>query len=223
MKELTLKDFVKIREVGTNICKVSYLQWQTSPPPNSNMGGLTVVPMTKTIQLTDDIIDEKKLIHKSIQILLDKQTQHIEKFNVDVYKFDIYPVDHKKGVDFLDSDEKTKKEKRILISRLMMLSNMIAQDSREGPGNIIIFPEKLKNMPVSLSIGAESFWTSELKHDIIILRKPNNDSETTFTYFHNDDKYTLEFIGDYELSYNVLHTKTLVQERTEKIERLLDV
>ena len=106
-----------------------------------------------------------------------------------------------------------------------MLSNMIAQDSREGPGNIIIFPEKLKNIPISISIGAESFWSSELKHDIIVLRKSDDEQASSFSYFYNIEsgKYTLEMIGDYDLSYNVLHTQSLAQERTEKIERLLNV
>jgi len=215
MNKLKFKDIVNVHKYDSNNCEIPFLKTRTTSP-SMHMGTIEIVQSSQKIELKNKItndLDDDELVKKAINMLLDNVS------NDNLYKFPLYPSGYKHYVDLTDNNEKKAIEiKKRLISKVYQLIHNVSIETKFGPANKIIVPESLKN--VDFETPMNLYWTSKLKTHIIVLRKSSDSHEPALSYCYNNDYYSLDFIGDYDKYYNVLQTKPLSVERTEKITRL---
>jgi len=207
INKLKLENFVEIIPIDKERVCMTYLNLVE----DTSKSTISFVPTTVEYTLDEDLVDEEKIIEKTIQSLLDNHVKSTRSSPQDIHQFDI-------GKNFF-----TKKDfeynKRTLVTTLHMICNIIHNDTRVGPGNTIIIPEKFKGFFDFDLTQYYLFYTPYLTHDIIVLRKHNNTHESRLSYIHNDKKGK-SIMLKYSNYYKVLHTKTLHQDRMDKIKNL---
>jgi len=208
MDKLKLENFVEIIPIDKERVSMTYFE----TIENKSNSTISFNPITVEYSLNEDLVDEEKLIEKTIQSLLDNHVKSTLSSSQDIHQFDI-------GKKFFTKEFEY--NKRLLGTTLHMLSNIIFNDTRVGPGNTIIIPEKFKDFFDFELSQYYLYYTPYLKYDIIVLRKHNNDHESRLSYIHNDKKGKLIMLN-YSNYYKVLHTKTLYQDRMDKIKNLFN-
>ena len=109
-----------------------------------------------------------------------------------------------------------------------MISNgsLIAINSRNGPGNNIIFPKMFKEFDLREDYfnTYNCFYSDYLTKEIIIFRKEleKDNNDTKIIYIKNKDNYNIAFISNYETHYSIVNIISKKRDRLEKLERLIE-
>lgn len=207
MKKLELEDFVIKHKVNQDISKIHFLDNEI----NQNTGSYPEISFKineKTIELDkeyDYTVTDETLLNLIINNLLFKEQG--ENFDITVNDIE----------NFLEID------KRKIISKLYMVSNKIAVESRIGPANSIIVDNHMFffNRLIQENMGGNfNYYYHKGLGDHIIIFKKTTKEQPHIGLFYSNNKFTYEQVGDYSKFYKILKFEGLKQIRMKKLERI---
>jgi hypothetical protein len=213
LENICLKKRVDMPQITCNYLDYDNYQVGTA----NSFPSMSLVTKTKTINLKtpyDNNMDDK-ILKELINNLLKKDYDKLGEIQKRMVKFDIY-----------DTDELYHKQElsRKFISKLLMLSNYIAVEGRNGPATDIISDNHSSIIEHQFGFnngGLNSFHYSGLGNKIIIFRKTLAD-QAHWCLFYSDNMYALEEIGNYSNQYHVIEIEGVKQVRLKKLSRIIN-
>lgn len=196
-----IKDFVEIKESKTQDFEICYVDFFNGITGSNNFGSLSVLSYKNKTTKPIDELEIRKDFLQTVKELAKK------KFN----------FTKEKTFTFNDDVLSLPQVNRILISKIMNSSNLIAMEGRIGPGNCIVVSEENYHLFDLKSLSNYKFYFAPI-NDIIVYRNTEFD-QPGLKLVLCDDLYALVQIGlNPENQFSLIK----LDVRKKKLERILN-